>query len=52
VALPVVAAIVVYLTTFAACCVMFRLWGLRHVADTAAVIALVPALIAYAVMLG
>jgi hypothetical protein len=49
--LEVLAAIVVYCVTFVVCCGLFRLWGLKHQADTAAVIALVPAILAYAVMM-
>lgn len=46
--LAVVGAIVVYCTTFIAACILFSIWKLQFIGEKAAIIALVPAIIAYA----
>ena len=49
--LPVVAAIVVYCTTFTTCVILFHAWGLKFIGEKAAVIAFIPAILAFAWML-
>lgn len=48
--LDLTAAIVVYCTTFVAACLVLSIWRRSHVAELAAAIAIVPAILAYAIM--
>lgn len=46
--LPVVGAFIVYCTTFLALAILFSIWRLQFIGEKAGVLALIPAIIAFA----